>query len=49
VKVVRHQSRDLGALFKDVIGKGYQPQYFLSDFDVHFPKIVSQAIEGIRF
>ena len=49
VKVVRHQARDLGALFKDVVGKGYQPQYFLSDFDVHFPKIVSQAIEGIRF
>jgi hypothetical protein len=49
VKVVRQQSRDLGALFKDVIGKEYQPQYFLSDFDVHFPKIVSQAIEGILF
>jgi len=26
VKVVRQQSRDLGALFKDVVGKGYQPQ-----------------------
>jgi len=38
VKVVRQQSRDLGALFKDVIGKEYQPQYFLSDFDVHFPR-----------
>jgi transposase-like protein len=49
VKVVRHQARDLGALFKGVVGKGYQPQYFLSDFDVHFPKIVSQAIADILF
>lgn len=48
VKVVRNQARDLGALFKGVVGKGFQPQYFLSDFDVHFPKIVSRAIEGIR-
>ena len=48
VKVVRNQARDLGALFKGVVGKGFQPQYFLSDFDVHFPKIVSKAIAGIR-
>jgi hypothetical protein len=48
VKVVRNQARDLGTLFKGVVGKGFQPQYFLSDFDVHFPKIVSQAVEGIR-
>lgn len=48
VTVVRNQARDLGSLFKGVVGKGFQPQYFLSDFDVHFPKIVSQAIEGIR-
>lgn len=48
VKVVRNQARDLGALFKGVVGKGFQPQYFLSDFDVHFPKIVSQVIDGIR-
>lgn len=48
VKVVRNQARDMGMLFKDVVGKGFQPQYFLSDFDVHFPKIVSQAIDGIR-
>ena len=48
VKVVRNQTRDLGTLFKGVVGKGFQPQYFLSDFDVHFPKIVSQAIDGIR-
>jgi hypothetical protein len=46
VKVVRHQARDLGALFKEVVGTGYHPQYFLSDFDVHFPKIVCQAIKG---
>jgi hypothetical protein len=26
-----------------------QSHYFLSDFDVHFPKIVSQAIADIRF
>jgi len=48
VKVVRNQARDLGTLFKGVVGQGFQPQYFLSDFDVHFPKIVSQAVEGIR-
>jgi len=48
VKVVRNQARDLGALFKGVVGKWFQPQYFLSDFDVHFPKIVCQAVEGIR-
>ena len=48
VKVVRHQARDLEALFQGVVGKGFQPQYFLSDFDVHFPKIVRQAIDGIR-
>jgi hypothetical protein len=48
VKVVRNQARDLGSLFKGVVGKGFHPQYFLSDFDVHFPKIVCQAIEGIR-
>lgn len=47
VKVVRNQARDLGALFKGVIGTGYHPQYFMSDFDVHFPKIVRQAIDGI--
>jgi hypothetical protein len=49
VKVVRHQAHDLGTLFKGVVGKGYQPHYFLSDFDVHFPKIVSQAIADILF
>ena len=48
VKVVRNQARDLGSLFKGVLGKGFQPKYFLSDFDVHFPKIVCQAIDGIR-
>jgi len=48
-KVLRHPARDLGALFKGVVGKGYQPHYFLSDFDVHFPKVVSQAIADIRF
>jgi len=48
VKVVRNQTRDLGTLFKEVVGKGFKPQYFLSDFDVHFPKIVCQAIDGIR-
>jgi len=48
VKVVRHQARDLGALFQGVVGTGFHPQYFLSDFDVHFPKIVRQAIDGIR-
>jgi len=48
VKVVRDQARDLGSLFKSVVGKGFHPQYFLSDFDVHFPKIICQAIEGIR-
>jgi hypothetical protein len=48
VQVVRNQARDLGSLFKGVVGKGFHPQYFLSDFDVHFPKIVCQAIEGIR-
>lgn len=48
VKVVRHQARDLGALFKGVVGTGFHPQYFLSDFDVHFPKIVAKAIDGIR-
>jgi hypothetical protein len=48
VKVVRDQARDLGALFKGVVGKGFQPQYFLSDFDVHFPKIVRQVIDDIR-
>jgi hypothetical protein len=48
VKVVRDQARDLGALFKGVVGKGFQPQYFLSDFDVHFPKIVRQVMEGLR-
>lgn len=48
VKVVRNQARDLGSLFKGVVGKGFHPRYFLSDFDVHFPKIVSQAIDGIR-
>jgi hypothetical protein len=48
VKVVRHQARDLGALFQGVVGKGFHPQYFLSDFDVHFPKIVAKAIDGIR-
>ena len=48
VKVVRNQARDLGSLFKGVVEKGFQPLYFLSDFDVHFPKIVRQAIEGIR-
>jgi hypothetical protein len=48
VKVVRHQARDLGSLFKGVVGKGFQPLYFLSDFDVHFPKIISQAIDNIR-
>jgi hypothetical protein len=26
-----------------------QSHYFLSDFDVHFPKIVSQAIADILF
>jgi hypothetical protein len=48
VKVVRHQARDLGALFQGVVGIGFHPQYFLSDFDVHFPKIVAKAIDGIR-
>jgi hypothetical protein len=48
VKVVRDQVRDLGSLFKGVVGKGFQPQYFLSDFDVHFPKIVRQVIDGLR-
>jgi hypothetical protein len=47
VKAVRHQVRDMGALFKGVVGTGFQPEYFLSDFDVHFPKIVKQAISGI--
>jgi len=47
VKVVRDQARDLGALFKSVVGTGYHPQYFMSDFDVHFPKIVREAIPGI--
>jgi len=48
VRVVRNQARDLGSLFKSVVGKGFQPLYFLSDFDVHFPKIISQTIDGIR-
>jgi hypothetical protein len=47
VKVVRDQARDLGALFKSVVGTGYHPQYFMSDFDVHFPKIVREVINGI--
>ena len=47
VKVVRHKARDLQTLFQGVVGKGFQPRYFLSDFDVHFPKIVRQAIDGI--
>ena len=47
VKAVRHQARDMGALFKGVVGAGFQPEYFLSDFDVHFPQIVRRAISGI--
>jgi hypothetical protein len=47
VKVVRPQARDLKTLFQGVVGTGFQPQYFLSDFDVHFPKIVRQAIDGL--
>lgn len=47
VKAVRNQARDMGTLFKGVVGKGFHPEYFLSDFDVHFPKIVQRAISGI--
>ena len=47
VKAVRHQARDMGALFKSGVGSGFHPEYFRSDFDVHFPKIVTQAIDGI--
>ena len=48
VKAVRHQARDLGELFKGVVGTGFHPTYFLSDFDVHFPKIVQRAVPGLR-
>lgn len=47
VKAVRHQARDMETLFKSVVGTGFHPEYFLSDFDVHFPKIVQRAITGI--
>lgn len=48
VKSVTNRSWHMKQLFQGAVGKHFQPEFFLSDYQVHYPKIVRQALEGIQ-
>ena len=48
IKSVANRSWHMKQLFQGAIGKHFQPQFFLSDYQVHYPKIVRLALEGVR-
>ena len=48
VKSVANRRWHMKQLFQGAIGKHFQPQFFLSDYQVHYPKIVRLALEGVR-
>ena len=47
VKCVVNQARDMSDLLRGAVGKHYRPQFFLSDFEVHYPKIATAALEKV--
>ena len=48
VKSVANRSWHMKQLFQGAVGKHFQPQFFLSDYQVHYPKIVRLALEGVQ-
>jgi len=48
IKSVANRSWHMKQLFQGATGKHFQPQFFLSDYQVHYPKIVRLALEGVQ-
>lgn len=48
VKSVANRSWHMKQLFQTAVGEHFQPEFFLSDYEVHYPKIVRLALEGVQ-
>lgn len=48
VKSVANRRWHMKQLFQTAVGKHFQPEFFLSDYQVHYPKIVRQVLEGVQ-
>ncbi len=47
VKSVANRAWQMKQLFQEAVGTHYDPEFFLSDFQVHYPKIVEEALGNI--
>ncbi len=47
VKSVANRAWQMKQLFQEAVGTHYDPEFFLSDFQVHYPKIVEEALGNV--
>lgn len=48
VKSVSNCGWHMKQLFKEAVGKCFHPEFFLSDYQVQYPTIVRQVLEGVQ-
>ena len=48
VKSIRNQSWQMAQLFRSSVGAYFRPEFFLSDYEVHYPAIVRQVLSELR-